>query len=267
MKAELRKRIANNSPSTHVAGLFRAFGMWVQMADYIDLPTEFMPGFTASDWQGDKQLFKEVSRYEADRITPWRDIPHDELIRLLQYAQMYAQDFSDDILFMNKKFNIELVDLVGRPDRIAFSEGKTKPIFEALVNHKFANDPRTGKPWLTLLTAKKIVFETNYLDVISSGPCRTEVSNLLESCIFLLLLWTATRVSELLHFETNGLFVNGKRLGEEENAVEIFKQATGLQGTLKPRFELEFRTFKMSKAKTGALRKIPMAPDAALAFV
>jgi integrase len=267
LKAELRKNMEDNRPSIHVAGLFRAVGNWVQLADTVELPAEFKPSFTIRDWQGDKKILKEVIRYEAEKVTPWKDIPYDDLIRLLQESQVYVQDYSDDILFMTRKVYIELNDFLnGTKKPGVFKTGKTKPIFDAFVNHEFVADPRTGAPWFALLVTRTKTNKRADRERIFLGQCRTEESRLMTCCIFLLLFWTAMRVEELLHLKVDGLFINEKRLGRETNAVEAFKQSKGTQGTFEPKFDLEFLTFKTTKNKKGKLRKIPLTEDAAHAF-
>jgi hypothetical protein len=260
LKAELRKRMAENRPVIQVKGVFKAVGMWVKMADYIEMPPEFMPGFTIRDWQGDKKLFKEIIHYVAERQTPWEDIPYDDLIRLLQESQVYVQNFSQDVLFMANKVS----DVF--PVKVACITGKTQQMFDEIVAYTFANDPRTDASWFTLAITKEKPKLSVSRDSIKLCQIEEEVFNLINCCIFLLLFWTAVRVEELTHFKTKGLFINGIRIGRDDNALEVFKGAKGPQGTLKPKFELEYCTFKHSKAKDGEVRKIPMAEDAALAF-
>jgi len=277
IKRELRDRMALNMPAAHVAGMFRAVARWLQTNEYVELPDEFCPGFTIADWQGDTKLTKEIIKYEAERITPWQAIPHDELLILLQECQVFTQDFSDDILFMYRKLKEADALFPGRRV-VVESAGRGRPIMEALKSHKFNNDPRTGAPWfeikITPPTIRTELRPGNGSPVVrgcpserlNREPCYKEFHKLTDCCVFLLTLWSAARVQELVNIKVDSLFINNKRLNPLADAVECFKSAKGKDGTLKPRFELEFRTFKTSKLEAGKYRRIPLATDAAYAF-
>lgn len=264
LKSKIRDLIKSGHSISQIAGLYRAIGRWVQMADYAELPNEFIPSFNIGDWHGDGVFTNEVIRYEAEKITPWKAIPHDDLIRLLQQCQVYIQDFSKDILVMNHLIKVERNNIaIEKQKKPIISKGETKEIFEAIKNHQFAVDPRTGNPWFSVKVAKDTIGSQ---DVIPLTQFNKEIYKLLDCCIFELLLWSATRVREMINFKVDGLIINGKRLVRTDDAIKVFTDAFGPKGTSTPRFELEFLSFKTAKTKKGKIRKIPLTTDAAHAF-
>ena len=261
MKALLRERIKDSQPSMHVAGFFRAVARWLHLADYADLPDGFKPGFKISDWSGDKKFAKEVLRYEAERITPWVEIPHDDLMRLLGESQTYIHNFSDDILYLRTQLETvaQLVEGTGYP--LAFySRGPSAEITQRVLGKAYVEDPRSGRPWFAPS------MRNSNEAIVAHEPMLLEMQNLIDCCVFQIALWTAARNSELRHMKPNGLFINGERHNPDDPALAAFKLAVGPDGGSGHKFELEFLTFKTTKDKKGTLRKIPFTDDAALSF-
>lgn len=267
LKKELKERAENKLPSVYVTGFFRTVSRWLYLADRVDLPEKFKPRISLKDWVSDKKFVKSMLRYEAERITPWRDIPHDQLMVLLGETQAYINDFSDDILYM-QSMSHKLEAVLGPSSKT--NKGKafikdnylTGDMYDEIVAYNWAIDPRTGKPWFNPAFNKKSG-DTKILH----GEWFNQLSRLVECCNFQLTLWTAARVSELTQIKANGLFINGTRYNPASgNAVLAFKEALGPDGKRERKFELEFRVFKTSKDKKGKLVKIPLCDDPARAF-
>lgn len=279
----LEEGMEKKRASVYVAGFFRVVARWLHLSERVDLPEELRPGFTVKDWQGDRAFVKKIMRYEAERVTPWSDIPHDHLMVLLGESQAYLNDFSDDILYMQ--------DLTRRLEEAAGPENLKKKgkqfikgnylsgeLYDEIVKHNWAIDPRSNKPWYdpdiksrthSDYTSKK-TGEVKVHDLqpkILHGEWNEQLTKLVDCCNFKLTLWTAARVSELIQFKAEGLFINGKRYRPEDgDAILAFKQSIGPDGRRDHKFELEFRIFKTSKDKQGKLVKIPLGDGPARAF-
>jgi len=268
LKKVIYKRIAKGDTNVNVAGFYRAIARWLQLHDLVQLPYNFQPSFSIRDWQGDRKLAKAIATFVVEKVTPWEDIPHDDLMRLSREAQKYLT-FAPDILFMSRVVNQCNAELTkGRKSfHIDIANvGITAPYFKELTDHVFMVDPATNEPWFRISASRKHLqpvagHEKKTLN-IDKRFIRKEMDHLIDCCIFLLLLWSGIRVKELVNIRTNGLLINKRRLDPADNAIEAFHANV----TCKAPFELEFTHFKTTKERFGSLRTIPLAADAAHAF-
>ena len=281
LKNLIEKRMEKKYPSVYVSGFFRVVTRWLYLADRAEFPREYAPGFTIQEWVGNGKFMRKVFRYEAERISPWSDIPHDELMILLGESQAYVNDFSDDILYM-QDLSRKLEQAVGPANKgknrnfLKKDHYITGPLFDEVVAKSWAIDKRTQQPWYKVeyssqkgpkRNGKKGLKQYHATPIILHRSFNYKLSALVDCCNFQLELWTAARVSELSQIKVEGLFIDGKRCNPDEvNAVLAFKQALGPDGKRMHKFELEFRVFKTSKDKGGRLVKIPINDDPARAF-
>lgn len=241
LRAEVRERIQWGEGRHHTVGFARAIARWAFISKSSELPIEFIAPFSEKDFWGGG-LSKEVAMYDIKMTRGWTTIEFDDLQPMIQIARKYIQEYADDIMYLEETYrnckNTKIINI-----------GKSKDLFQELINYKFTICPETQKPWFEISTSlRKFMF-------IKTMPWIEEFVNLISSAIFMLFIWTAMRSSEMRMLSSNALFIDGLPANLSHDLiiqVENGQYFDLLRTVTKTEMNLEGKDYLLPLPKIGA---------------
>lgn len=262
VQREIISRIEADEGVQRVVYLAESISRWAFVSQIAELPPEFRAPFTVSQFWANG-LSEKVACYAAKYEEIWKAIEFEDLQRLLKKGIIYLEKYSRDIILIKKSLHEvnKIAENVGysNPSNIIIGTNQvhTRKTAVKLLSHKFFEEEKDGnlKPWFNVSTRR---YKGKNFDIIMREPLNLEIERLLGASIFMLLLWTAMRIGELLLLKSTALIIDGRPLDVTKDAINQVGAGT--------RFQIIRTVPKTSKNYYGDSHPRPITRLGALAF-
>ncbi|WP_378954577.1 site-specific integrase [Pelosinus sp. sgz500959] len=261
LKTEVRARMQREEGRHCTVNFAYSIARWALLSQLEVLPKEFRASFSPRDFWS-RGFSKEVALYDARMTQGWEAIDFDDLQTMLTTANNYIHIFAPDLLYLWRKQQ-EAHTIVYKKGkevsrRTIYNCGSTKRIYQEIFSHQFVENPESSKPWIEITALQSSDSAQMSKFFIDQKPFTVQWKILLGSAIFMLLLWTAMRISELRTLQADALLIDGKPFDLNMNVMQQVAQGQ--------HFDLLRTVTKTEVAPLGKDYLIPVPPIGAQAF-
>lgn len=263
LKQQINTLLDTPNPPSNIFRLINGIIIWAKLSRLNILPLELSATFTEKQ-VFTKDLQRALKKHETQHSGRWESIEYDDLAQLMQTATLYIDNFAEDLIYLMDKFEDGRSAQVAAGHRKPKAElwtthGATRHLGKELLSYSFARDPRTNLPWMQLDVASFSREDWGgTTNMVRKNPIIFEWLVLTQSAIFLLLAWTAMRVSEFVNLQVADLSIDGQPYDYKMNAIIEVKSGQS--------FDLKRTVTKTEDCLGGKGKKVPVPRLGALAF-
>lgn len=256
--------IKKQVPYSKIQKLIKATIIWCNLSHLNALPAEYTANFTASQYIDNNEFQGVVNQYLRQNSGQWKCIEYGDLVRLMQTANIYIENYSRDLIYLIHKYEESrtVQECAGHAKpryEIWTSHGVTKQIGQEVLKYKLADDPRTKQPWLKLdvLTFSRDDWGGK-TEMLAKTPIIAEWQALTDAAIYMVISWTAMRLNEFVNLRIDDLSIDGQQYQYAHEAIS--KVSAGKT------FDLVRTITKTEDSLGGRSKKVPLPQIGALAF-